>query len=101
MRCAHTRMFDSLELTRFFRTLWCTVFQRGGEKYLPGRGPPVGEKCPHCEGTMHIGGPVWGGAIHDKDFIATTLSAVEEHPELYGTSKRMIGHLSVLKEVSC
>ncbi|KAL5489901.1 TRM1 [Sanghuangporus weigelae] len=61
-------------------------------------GPPVGDKCPECDSTLHVAGPMWSGPIHDPSFVEKVLSHVETSPGDYGTSTRMKGMLTVAKE---
>lgn len=42
---------------------------------------------------------MWSGPIHNKEFITSVLSHVEENEDKYGTSARMKGMLTVAKEV--
>ena len=43
---------------------------------LPG-GPPVGQKCEHCESGFHMGGPIWLDPIHDQLFVAQLLQSIQ------------------------
>ncbi|KAL5532740.1 TRM1 [Sanghuangporus sanghuang] len=61
-------------------------------------GPPVGDKCPECDSTLHVAGPMWSGPIHDPSFVEKVLAHVETNPGNYGTSTRMKGMLTVAKE---
>ncbi|GJE90805.1 N2,N2-dimethylguanosine tRNA methyltransferase [Phanerochaete sordida] len=61
-------------------------------------GPPVGDKCPECESTLHLAGPMWSGPIHDTEFVSKVLEHVETNEGNYGTSPRMKGMLTVAKE---
>ncbi|XP_037523492.2 tRNA (guanine(26)-N(2))-dimethyltransferase [Rhipicephalus sanguineus] len=67
-------------------------------KFSPALGPPVGLTCSHCGHKHHIGGPVWINPMHDVHFIQRLIRRVTESPELYGTSKRMLGILHMLDE---
>ncbi|KAJ3564295.1 hypothetical protein NP233_g8393 [Leucocoprinus birnbaumii] len=62
-------------------------------------GPTVSEKCPECESTLHIAGPMWSGPLHDSGFVGRVLEHLEEHKEHYGTAARMKGMLTLAKEV--
>jgi N2,N2-dimethylguanosine tRNA methyltransferase len=62
-------------------------------------GPPVPEKCPECDSSLHIGGPMWNGQIHDPQFVGQVLEHLEDNEDKYGTSTRMKGMLTVAKEV--
>ncbi|KAH9996809.1 N2,N2-dimethylguanosine tRNA methyltransferase [Russula vinacea] len=61
-------------------------------------GPPVPEKCPECDSSLHIGGPMWNGQIHDPQFVGQILEHLEGNEDKYGTSTRMKGMLTVAKE---
>lgn len=68
-------------------------------KFGYSQGPPVGEKCQHCGYTHHIAGPMWGGHLHNKDFITTMLEVRKSlDPEVYGTLDRIEGMLSMAKQ---
>lgn len=67
-------------------------------KFSPALGPPVGLTCSHCGHKHHIGGPVWINPMHDVNFVQRLIRRVTESPELYGTSKRMLGILHMLDE---
>jgi tRNA (guanine26-N2/guanine27-N2)-dimethyltransferase len=62
-------------------------------------GPPVPEKCPECGSSLHVGGPMWNGQIHDPQFVGQILEHLESNEDKYGTSTRMKGMLTVAKEV--
>ena len=62
-------------------------------------GPPVPEKCPECESSLHVAGPMWNGPIHDSQFIGQILEHLEGNEGKYGTFTRMKGMLTVAKEV--
>ncbi|CAB3244156.1 unnamed protein product [Arctia plantaginis] len=65
--------------------------------YLPAA-PPVGEYCVNCHQRHHVGGPIWSAPIHDHVFVSRVLSHVEDHPELFGTAKRIAGVLAMVRE---
>ncbi|XP_077490410.1 tRNA methyltransferase 1 [Amblyomma americanum] len=67
-------------------------------KFSPALGPPVGLACMHCGHKHHIGGPIWINPLHDVGFVQRLISRVLASPELYGTSKRMLGILHMLTE---
>ncbi|KAI8997460.1 N2,N2-dimethylguanosine tRNA methyltransferase [Pilobolus umbonatus] len=70
----------------------------GAERHTPATGPTVNAYCDHCKNPHHIGGPAWGANIHDKSFVEKMLQHVKENEDKYGTSQRMKGMLSVIKE---
>lgn len=56
----------------------------------------AGDFCTHCERPYHVAGPMWGGQLHDSDFIDEVLrvnSAALEHT--YGTRERIKGMLTL------
>ncbi|KAI0322222.1 tRNA methyltransferase [Amylostereum chailletii] len=61
-------------------------------------GPTVPERCPECESSLHLAGPMWNAAIHDPTFIGGVLEHLEANEEKYGTASRMKGMLTVAKE---
>ncbi|XP_065071496.1 tRNA (guanine(26)-N(2))-dimethyltransferase-like [Rhopilema esculentum] len=68
------------------------------KKYNPGTGPVVGESCKECGQRFQIGGPIWSEPMHDKKFVESLLKRLSEENELYGTSQRMKGTLTVVSE---
>uniref|UniRef100_A0A0A9ZAV4 tRNA (guanine(26)-N(2))-dimethyltransferase n=1 Tax=Lygus hesperus TaxID=30085 RepID=A0A0A9ZAV4_LYGHE len=58
---------------------------------------PELSKCPHCDHSYQMGGPVWSGPLHDPSFISKLLELVESSSDKFNTSKRMLGMLSVAK----
>lgn len=67
--------------------------------YRQKTGPPVGDKCPECDSTLHVAGPMWSAPIHDSGFAAKALAHVVENADKYGTAARMKGMLTIAKEV--
>ncbi|GAA5841022.1 hypothetical protein JCM3766R1_006639 [Sporobolomyces carnicolor] len=65
--------------------------------YHVAAGPPpgVGDKCGECGGKFHIGGPMWGAPIHNKEFVKEMLDHVEENSKDFKTSDRIKGMLTV------
>ncbi|XP_062507702.1 tRNA (guanine(26)-N(2))-dimethyltransferase-like isoform X2 [Corticium candelabrum] len=70
----------------------------GKEKYSPGTGPPVGQKCDQCGSLFRIGGPMWKGPIHDFEFVEKVLDHVKGNKESYHTGDRIAGILTVIAE---
>eukprot|EP00795_Rhopilema_esculentum_P012237 gene12237-2871_t len=68
------------------------------KKYNPGTGPVVGESCKECGQRFQIGGPIWSEPMHDKQFVESLLERLSNENELYGTSQRMKGTLTVVSE---
>ncbi|GBP29771.1 Probable tRNA [Eumeta japonica] len=60
--------------------------------------PPVKEMCEHCNQRHHLGGPIWSAPIHNESFVTKVLMHVEDNPELFKTSKRLEGILSMVRE---
>ncbi|KAG6851006.1 hypothetical protein H0H93_004493 [Arthromyces matolae] len=61
-------------------------------------GPGVSEKCPECDSTLHLAGPMWSGRIHDSKFVGKVLEHLEANQDKYGTAVRMKGMLTVAQE---
>ncbi|BET01560.1 N2,N2-dimethylguanosine tRNA methyltransferase [Nesidiocoris tenuis] len=59
---------------------------------------PSMSSCPHCGHSYQVGGPVWSGPLHDVPFVEKLLSHVEKNFDKFGTAKRMIGMLSLIKD---
>lgn len=68
------------------------------KKYPPALGPTVGLLCDQCSSKFHLGGPIWKEPIHDVEFVRRLLKSIKERPELFKTSDRIIGLLSVIEE---
>lgn len=68
-------------------------------KYSVAQGPPVDQKCRFCQGTYHLAGPMYGGPLHNHEFIEEVLRINrEEHgDEIYGTRKRIEGMVTLAK----
>ncbi|KAJ5101454.1 hypothetical protein NUU61_003676 [Penicillium alfredii] len=63
------------------------------------QGPTVGPNCEHCGSKTHLGGPMWGGPLHNSHFIQKildTLPAVDD--DTYGTVARIEGMLTTALE---
>lgn len=70
----------------------CTE-KKGNLNYGYAAGPPVGQKCEHCEGTLHLSGPMWADELHDPAFIDRMLAV----DGTFGTATRIKGMLTVAK----
>ncbi|KAL0132039.1 hypothetical protein PUN28_000069 [Cardiocondyla obscurior] len=58
--------------------------------------PVIDQQCKYCQHQQHMGGPIWLGRLHDRDFVSQllyNLSSME-----LGTSKRLEGVLTVIYE---
>ncbi|GMM55574.1 tRNA (guanine26-N2)-dimethyltransferase [Maudiozyma humilis] len=66
-------------------------------KYSVAQGPPVDQKCAFCGGTHHLAGPMYGGALHNREFLQEVLRINrEEHgDDVYGTRKRIEGMVTL------
>lgn len=70
-------------------------------KFGLARAPTVGEHCPHCGSTMHLGGPMWAGPLHSTAFVEQFISILPpaDNP-IYGTIPRITGMLhTALQEI--
>ncbi|EDO18215.1 hypothetical protein Kpol_543p45 [Vanderwaltozyma polyspora DSM 70294] len=69
------------------------------KKYLVAQGPPVDSKCKFCKGTYHLAGPMYAGALHNKEFLDEVLRINKvEHAnmgDVYGTRKRIEGMVTL------
>ncbi|KAI7884382.1 N2,N2-dimethylguanosine tRNA methyltransferase [Lichtheimia hyalospora FSU 10163] len=72
--------------------------ENGQDRYTPGTGPPVNALCDSCNSIHHVGGPAWGAALHDQDFVKKMLEHVKANESNYGTHQRMKGMLTVISE---
>ncbi|CAL9735115.1 tRNA (guanine(26)-N(2))-dimethyltransferase, mitochondrial [Monosporozyma servazzii] len=68
-------------------------------KYSVAQGPPVDRKCKFCGGTYHLAGPMFGGSLHNEEFINEVLriNKEEHNDDTYGTRKRIEGMLTLAK----
>ncbi|CCK71731.1 tRNA (guanine26-N2)-dimethyltransferase KNAG_0H03160 [Huiozyma naganishii CBS 8797] len=62
-------------------------------KYSVAQGPPVDRRCQFCGGAFHLAGPMYGGPLHNREFIEEVLRInSEEHTDsTYKTRKRIEG----------
>lgn len=67
-------------------------------KYKTNRLPIPTKNCDQCGEHLTVAGPLYGGAIHDKEFVGKMVKHVKENPGKYGTQDRMIGMLSIIGE---
>lgn len=91
-RCTGCDTFSFQPLGKFVET------KENNIKHSVSQGPPVNINCEHCGHRHVLGGPVWTAPIHDQSFVQNLCKSVQKQPKLFGTSKRMIGILSVLSE---
>ncbi|XP_024085429.1 probable tRNA (guanine(26)-N(2))-dimethyltransferase isoform X2 [Cimex lectularius] len=52
--------------------------------------------CPHCQHGYQMGGPIWTGVLHDQAFVSKVIQLVDNKPERFNTSKRILGMLSTI-----
>eukprot|EP00056_Hartaetosiga_gracilis_P003252 m.61377 g.61377 ORF g.61377 m.61377 type:complete len:552 (-) comp11386_c1_seq1:821-2476(-) len=71
--------------------------KRGGKKFVPGQAPPISQHCSNCNRVFQMGGPLWGGPLHDREFIGECIEYAKERGD-FATEKRMVGMLSTCKE---
>jgi tRNA (guanine26-N2/guanine27-N2)-dimethyltransferase len=55
--------------------------------------------CPHCEGRLQIGGPIWHGRIHDDDFLKTMTTHLQTEGETkYTSCKKLTGLVAAISD---
>lgn len=70
-----------------------------GHKFQTPRAVSVGPTCPCCNSPFHVAGPLWGGKLHNKEFVEQVLSVnAKADKEVYGTTDRIKGMLTLAKE---
>ncbi|KAK8442989.1 RNA methyltransferase tRNA(m5U54)methyltransferase [Candidozyma auris] len=70
-----------------------------GNKFQTPRASPVGPNCPCCGSPFHVAGPMWGGKLHNKEFVEKVLSINRAaDTSVYGTTERIKGMLTLAKE---
>lgn len=68
-------------------------------KHTIAQGPACDALCNHCGTKMHIGGPMYGGYIHDPAFIQRVLDSLDGlDAGVYGTIPRIRGMLHTALE---
>jgi tRNA (guanine26-N2/guanine27-N2)-dimethyltransferase len=68
-------------------------------KVSPVQAPSSNTRCEHCNGKMHLAGPMWGGPIHNPSFIRRILDTLPTlDGEVYGTLPRLKGMLTTALE---
>ncbi|SPO36332.1 related to N2,N2-dimethylguanosine tRNA methyltransferase [Pseudozyma flocculosa] len=65
-------------------------------RYQSAHGPPADGStgCSECGGRMHLGGPMWMGPLHDRDFCQSALANLERDPSAFNTARRIHGMVS-------
>lgn len=65
-------------------------------KYSLAQAPSTGPFCPHCDFKTHLSGPMWGGPIHNPQFIQHILEILPSlDRKTYATIPRIEGMLSL------
>ena len=60
---------------------------------------PVAMCCPHCEGRLHIGGPIWHPPIHDPEFLDTMATHLrDEGATRYTSCKKLTGLVAAIAD---
>lgn len=68
-------------------------------KHVMGQGPMTDRHCEHCGFRQHLGGPMYGGLLHSKDFVQKLLDQVSNaEASTYGTLPRLKGMLQTALE---
>ncbi|TWU76595.1 RNA methyltransferase tRNA(m5U54)methyltransferase [Metarhizium rileyi] len=68
-------------------------------KHTMAQGPSSDRLCQYCGFKMHVSGPMFGGRIHNQDFIHRMLDEIPKiSPEVYGTLSRVEGMLRTALE---
>lgn len=63
--------------------------------------PNIKDHCEHCNSRYHMGGPIWTNPIHDIEFVDLLHETIQlDESKQLETYSRMLGMLSVIKEVS-
>ncbi|OQE47270.1 hypothetical protein PENCOP_c001G01407 [Penicillium coprophilum] len=63
------------------------------------KGPTAGPHCEHCGTKTHLAGPMWGGPLHNPQFIQKILDMLPgADPETYQTCARIEGMLTTALE---
>ncbi|KAJ5834248.1 tRNA (guanine(26)-N(2))-dimethyltransferase [Penicillium robsamsonii] len=63
------------------------------------KGPTAGPHCEHCGTKTHLAGPMWGGPLHNPQFIQKILDMLPgADPETYQTCSRIEGMLTTALE---
>ncbi|KAH3665524.1 hypothetical protein OGAPHI_003710 [Ogataea philodendri] len=75
-----------------------STIKHNSKKYGLSKGPPVGPNCPFCGFANHLCGPMWGGSLHNPEFIDKVLDLQEDADEsIFKTLPRIKGMLTMAK----
>ncbi|KAK9243211.1 N2,N2-dimethylguanosine tRNA methyltransferase-domain-containing protein [Lipomyces tetrasporus] len=76
-----------------------SINEDGSQKHSFAQGPPVSSHCEHCGFVHHLGGPMWAGPLHNKDFISRIQKIAETlDADIYKSIARIKGMLTLAKE---
>lgn len=104
---AYKCKFTTSKLSHVYHCTGCDSFQlqplgairtnskNNQPKFAIPTGPPVSNICEHCGNPHHIGGPIWSGPLHSREFVSEVLQTA---PESLATYRRIQGVLSVVME---
>ncbi|KAF2834892.1 N2,N2-dimethylguanosine tRNA methyltransferase [Patellaria atrata CBS 101060] len=68
-------------------------------KHSLAQAPSAPSECEHCGFKTHLGGPMWGGPLHNPSFIERILSYLPSlDKSVYKTTERVEGMLSTALE---
>ncbi|XP_067666800.1 tRNA (guanine(26)-N(2))-dimethyltransferase-like isoform X1 [Haliotis asinina] len=67
-------------------------------KFTPALAPSAQPVCDHCGFKQHIGGPIWADPMHNIGFLAKVIQRVSSNQDLFNTSERILGMLSMMSE---
>lgn len=68
-------------------------------KHTMAQAPLADQNCRHCGFKTHLNGPMWGGRLHNPDFIKRLLAQIPQaDPKIYGTLTRLQGMLQTALE---
>lgn len=63
------------------------------------QGPVISQYCQFCNNVNHIAGPMWGGKLHNSEFIDKILELNSSaDKEIYKTTQRIEGMLTLAKQ---
>ena len=72
---------------------------KNGDKFYNhslAQGPSTSQYCEHCGFKTHLGGPMWGGPLHNPHFITRILDLLPSlDKEVYATLPRIEGMLTL------
>ena len=81
---------DSFEFTKAGRK----ILKGNSVKYTAAPGPPVPQKCPETGAGYVMGGPFWGEALHDQEWIRGVLALLRERKSQFASFDKLQGLLT-------